>query len=357
MIKKIKRQIREFRKSFAKLIFDKKINPNAVLNIAGSKKILFLRDDDKIGDMAALTLVFREFKKHYPDVKILALCGKHNKEIIKYNPNVDEIIEISGKFIKDLCAYKSLKRRMIDIAVDFFIFDPRPKRLFIMRTIAPKFLIGFHKNNYKIYDFSIDCDINKLHISKRYEFLLKELGIKASSLDYDIFLNPEDEKKAKELFEGVKNNLIINPFAASKHRSFSFERLQELIDKLKEKKDLNVFVICAKESFDLLSGLNGAKVLSSNSILESAAYIKYCDYVISPDTSIVHISAAFKKKMLALFLDYSKCEEKIDEVWAPGYENAVKICVDTKNSVLENDIKNISADLIIETFFKLIDKG
>ncbi|MDR2426242.1 MAG: glycosyltransferase family 9 protein [Endomicrobium sp.] len=354
MIKKIRIWFKEFRKYFAKLIFDKKINPSAFLNISESKNILFLKYDNKIGDMAVLSLVFREFKRYYPQVRILVLCGKDNKEIIKYNPYVDEIIEISGKFIKDFGIYKALKQMTIDIAVDFFIFNPRPKHLFAIRTIAPKFLIGFHKQNYKMYDFSINCDVNELHISKRYESLLKELGIKPSSLDYDIFLNPEDERKAKTLFKDGKNNLIINPFAASKHRSFSFEKLQELIVKLKEKKDLNIYVICPKRYSNLLNGLYGAVLLDIDSILESAAFVKYCDYIISPDTSIVHIAAAFKKKMLALFLDYSDFEEKICKVWAPpDYEGAFKVCVDTKNGALENDIKNIDNSLIIEKFINL----
>ncbi|MCL2145376.1 MAG: glycosyltransferase family 9 protein [Endomicrobia bacterium] len=352
----IKKTITSFRKYFAKMLFDRSVKSGKKLDMGGVKSILFLRHDNKIGDMAVLTLVFRELKKRYPEIKIYVLCGKDNKEIIKNNPNVDEIIEVSGRFFDDLSVYKMLKNKKIDAAVDFFIFRPRPKHLFMIRRIDPEFLIGFHKQDYNMYDLSINCDINELHISQRYKILLKELGIDASSLDYDVFLDPADEENAKILFNGIKNKLIINPFAASRHRSFDFEKLQDLINKLKEEKDFNIFIICSKKSSHLIKEIGGAALIETSNILESAAYIKYCDYVISPDTSIVHITAAFKKKMISLFLDYSNEEEKINKVWAPGYKDAVEICVDTKNGNFENDINNIGNGSIVNTLKNLLPK-
>ena len=355
MIKKIKRAMTSFRKRCAKTIFDKRSKSGKKLDMNNAGSILFFRHDNKIGDMAVLTLVFRELKKRYPKIKIYVLCGKDNKEIIKNNPNVDEIVEISGKLFADLQVYKVLRQKKIDIAVDFFIFKPRPKHLFMIRRINPEFLIGFHKRDYNMYDLSIDCDVNELHISQRYKILLKELGIEASSLNYDVFLNSADEENAKSLFGGIENKLIINPFAASRHRTFTFEKLQDLINKLT--KDFSVFIVCSKKSPYSLKAIEGARVIETSSILESAAYVKYCDYVISPDTSIVHIAAAFKKKMIALFLDYSNEEEKINKVWAPGYEDAVKICVDAKNGKVENDIKNIDNELIANAVKNLLPKG
>ena len=344
---KIKNIIKSFRKSLAKFLFDKRKKTNKKLDIENVKSVLFFREDNKIGDMVVLTLVFRELKKCYPQIKIYVVCGKDNKEIIKNNPNVDEIIEVSGKLFDDLSAYKILRGKKIDAAVDFFPFRPRPKHLFMIRRVNPAFLIGFHKQAYNTYDASVNCCVNELHISERYKILLKEFGIEASSLDYDVFLNPADEENARSLFAGIKNKLIINPFAASKHRTFSFEKLQGLINKLKEENDFNIFIICSKKSSCLLKGIEGAAVIETSGILESAAYIKHCDYVISPDTSIVHIAAAFKKKMIALFLDYSAKKERVDKIWAPNYDKAVQILLDTQNGSLSNDINNISNDIII----------
>ena len=353
MFKKIKTAIKSFRKSLAKALFDKRKRSNKTLDMNNVKSVLFLRSDNKIGDMVVLTLVFRELKRKYPDIKISVLCGKDNKEIIKNNPNVDEIIEqqlrITGNKVPNYELRINDKDNSItDVVVDFFVFRPRPKHLLMLRRLNPGFLIGFNKQDYNIYDLSINCDVNTLHISKRYEILLEALAIKPASLKYDIFLDENTERKAKEIFSKNKNNLVINPFAASRHRSFSFDKLQTLINSIKEKADVNIYAICAKNSAGLLKDLKGAEVLETDSILESAAFIKYCDYVLTPDTSIVHIAAAFGKKTVALYLDYCGQEEKINEIWAPGYADAVQISVDTKNGTLENDIKNIENEIILK---------
>jgi len=334
------------------MLFDKSAKSGKKPDMNTVKSILFLRHDNKIGDMVVLTLVFREIKKQYPAIKIYVLCGKDNKEIIKNNPNIDEIIEVNGRFFDDLSVYKVLKHKKIDVAVDFFIFRPRPKHLFMIRRINPAFLIGFRKQDYNMYDLSINCCLNELHISQRYKILLKELGVEASTLDYDMFLDSIDEKNAGNLFKNVENKLIINPFAASRHRSIDFEKLQSLINKLKEEKEFAIFIVCSKKSSHLIKGLKGASVIETSNILESSAYIKYCDCVISPDTSIVHIAAAFKKKMIALFLDYSNEEEKINKIWAPNYDEAVQISVDTQNGSVSNDINNIDNDIIINEISK-----
>lgn len=354
MIKKIKHKLTSCRKVLAKALFDKKTANSAALDPAGAKNILFLRDDGKIGDMVISTMIFRELKRRYPDVKIIVLCAKDNGEIIKRNVNVDDIISLSGNFFDDLKIFKSLKNKKIDIAVDFTQFRPRPKQLFMIRAINPGFLIGFNKSGYKTYDLSINCDVNKLHISKRYELLLNALGVIPLSFKYDVFTDPDQEKAALETFKEGKNNILINPFAASKHRTFSLSKLQDLLNRINgsfaNKDEVNVFVICPKRFSRVLEGLYGAKIIETGSVLESAAYVKFCDCVITPDTSIVHIAAAFNKKMVALYLDDSRCDEKISMIWDPNCENAVKLAVPAGAGLKNNDIQNIDNKDIEEKF-------
>ncbi|MGL6099176.1 MAG: glycosyltransferase family 9 protein, partial [Fusobacteriaceae bacterium] len=52
--------------------------------------------------------------------------------------------------------------------------------------------------------------------------------------------------------------------------------------------------------------------------------IKKSDYVVSPDTSIVHIAAAFKKKMTAIYRADS-LEDMNSKLWAPNYKEARQI--------------------------------
>lgn len=55
------------------------------------KSILFLRYDGKIGDMVINTIMFREIKKYYPDIKIGVVSRGGATDIIANNKNVDKI--------------------------------------------------------------------------------------------------------------------------------------------------------------------------------------------------------------------------------------------------------------------------
>ncbi|MDR0724326.1 MAG: hypothetical protein LBF23_03980 [Endomicrobium sp.] len=359
MSRYIKQQIKSLRKNIAKRILDKKSRKSKVFDfdINKIKSILFFRNDNKIGDMVISTLIFREIKKHYPDIKIIVLCGKNNAEILKYNKNVDSTYVISGNFFKDLPVYINLRRQHISLGIDFYTFGLLFTPLLILRIVAVNFLIGFYKSLYNIYDLSIDKDFFNEHITKRYEHIFEILKIDNPNLSYDVFTSDVEDNIAKELLKKsiTKYNIVLNPFAASKHRSFSLNKLQSLISDLEKNYDCSVFVISNKKNKDKLFTLKNNKtfICSFNSILSSASLVKYSDIIITPDTSIIHIASAFNKKTVALYLDYSKVSEKIDVIWGPNNKNAVSISLNIKNET-RNDIENISNNDILSAVEKLL---
>ncbi|MCA6071692.1 MAG: hypothetical protein LE168_04930 [Endomicrobium sp.] len=68
---------------------------------------------------------------------------------------------------------------------------------------------------------SINRNFFNEHISKRYEYLLKILKIENPDLKYDVILSEKEEKAAFDLISkyNAKYKIMLNPFAASKHRS------------------------------------------------------------------------------------------------------------------------------------------
>jgi ADP-heptose:LPS heptosyltransferase len=352
----IKKNLKSLRKNIAKKILDKRNRRSNIFDISKVKSILFFRNDDKIGDMVVSTLIFREIKKYYPNIKIIVLCGKNNAEILKYNKNVDSIYITSGNFLKDLPIYISLRKQHISLGIDFYTFKHCFIPLLILRIVNVSTLIGFYKSLYNIYDLSINRDFFNEHISKRYKYVLRMLKIDNPSLDYDIFTSNKEDNTAIELLKksNSKYNIVLNPLAASKHRSFSFDKLQSLVCLLEKQIDCSVFVINYKNNNSLFA-LKNKKVFicQIDSVLENASLIKYADIVITPDTSIVHIASAFNKKTVALYLDYSKVSEKINVIWAPNNKNAISISLDVKYG-LKNDIKNISNLCILSAVKKLL---
>ncbi|MBQ3437680.1 MAG: lipopolysaccharide heptosyltransferase family protein, partial [Fusobacterium sp.] len=100
MIRKLNRRfqdyMREKRLKIGKYIWDRKekaeiIRGNSFIEDNDIKSIIFMRYDGKIGDMVVNTLMFREIKKFYPNIKIAVVTKGAARDIIKNNPYVDKI--------------------------------------------------------------------------------------------------------------------------------------------------------------------------------------------------------------------------------------------------------------------------
>lgn len=356
----LKNNLKSFRKSLAKKLFDRNVKSGNVLDIEKAGSILFLRNDDKIGDMVISTILFREIKKAYPEIKVLVLCGKNNKAVIKNNPNVDKIYEVSGNLLKDFSIYRKIRKEKIDIAVDFFQFRPRPSHLFMLRKIASGFLVGFHKDDYNIYDASLNSDLKNQHIVKVYEEVLSYFNVKNISFQYNVFLSAEEDSYGKSVCEKFKPGIIIffNTYAAKKRKTFSKDKITSLTGLIsKEYSNAQILLNTKDDIKNVLERSDNVFITDKSDLLKVAAIIKYSDIIITPDTSIVHIAAAFNKKTIALYLSDSEDEEKLNTVWAPNNANAVQMNVNTGNGALKNDIKNIDDALIIKELKYLMEKN
>jgi ADP-heptose:LPS heptosyltransferase len=344
MLRFLEAKIKLFKTSLAQEVLDKKINKSGkILTLSSIKSLIFLRTDGKIGDTVVSSFLYREIKIKYPNIKIIVLCNKSNKEILKYNKNVDKLYEVGNFLFNDISVFKNLRKQNISLVIDFFPFNPRFKHLLMLRIISAKFLIGFNKNSYKMYNLSINEDFFSVHITEMYKYILNLLKIANPNLKYEIPFTSKEENPALELINNhkYKYNIIINPFSSSKHRCLSVKKLKNLIDIVKNSFDCCIFILCQEKNKrkEIFLENDGTIIASFRSILESAALIKYADSIITPDTSIVHIAAAFDKKTIALYSDYSNSYEKTDIIWGPNNLNAVQLSVDTKR--FGNDIENI----------------
>ena len=89
---KIKNILRNIRLYIGKKLLDHNVPTNHNLNNKEKiKKILFLRQDGKIGDMVVSSFAFRELKKQRPDIHIGVVCTKNNRYLLENNPYIDTL--------------------------------------------------------------------------------------------------------------------------------------------------------------------------------------------------------------------------------------------------------------------------
>ena len=375
LLKKINRifqdYMREKRLKIGKYIWDRKektkiIEGNNFLEDNNIKSIIFLRYDGKIGDMIVNSLMFREIKKVYPDIKIGVVARGAAIDIIKDNVNVDKIYEYrkDRKKIKDLAL--KIKKEKYDLLIDFSEML-RVNQMMLINLCEARFNIGLDRKDWKLFDLSIESGKDfkwTEHITNRYLAYLIKLGLKKENIDisYDIYL--KDEKKYEDFFNEIKENkkIILNPYGASKHKSFNIETLENIITYLKDK-DIAIILVYFGDKYKELEFLE--KKYKSvyipkkiESILNTTILIKKSDYVISPDTSIVHIASAFNKKMITVYPPKGGKYGVDHFVWAPKSEySRVIFCKDKIGTYDEIDINTFNFDEMKEEILKLINNS
>ena len=374
LIKKINRIFQDYmrakRLKIGKYIWDRKEKAKIVegdnfLKDNSIKSILFLRYDGKIGDMIVNSLMFREIKKVYPDIKIGVIARGAAIDIIKDNPNVDKIYEYykDRKKIKDLAL--KIKEEKYDLLIDFSEML-RVNQMMLINLCGARINIGLDRKDWKLFDLSIESGKDfkwTEHITKRYLAYLIKLGLKKENIDisYDIYL--KDEKKYEVFFNKIKENkkIILNPYGASKHKSFSIETLENIINYLKDK-DAAIILTYFGDKYKELEFLEKKYKYvyipkKIESILDTAILIKKSDYVISPDTSIVHIASAFNKKMITVYPPKGGKYGVDHLVWAPKSKyNKVIFCKDKIGTYDEIDINTFNMEEMKEEILKMLEQ-
>lgn len=344
MFRKLNRRIQDFlrekRLKIGKFLFDRK---NKIKIIEGNfieknkiKSILFLRYDGKIGDTVINTLMFREIKKKFSNVKIGVVTRKSNYAIIRDNPYISKKYIYEKRICSLLKTAQNIRHEHYDLLIDFSDMV-RVKQMMFINLCKCKFNLGYQKDNWNLFDISFSNPKENFHISELYREVLKKLGIDNPDLNYDLYFLSSTKKKIQNLIEKYAGReiYILNPYAASKHRELNEKNIISIINMILKNKNRVIFIIGEEKNKEKINKIiktypKDVVYAELHDIMEVAYLIKVSNFVITPDTSIVHIAACFKKPMLAIYrLDVDK--DNNSQLWSPNYLEAnVIYSIDTK---------------------------
>lgn len=337
----IKSTLRTLRLNVGKKILDKQTPISNTFT--QPKKILFLRHDGKIGDYIVSSFVFREIKKASPSTHIGVVCSKKNAYLFEQNPYIDQLYLVKTK---DICDYircgKKLAQEKYDVVIDPTIVL-RNRDLIFLRTIAAKNYIGYQKENYQL--FNLNIKVENAHYSEIYKKALEIIGFNNISTNYDTPFDLQSEKDIQNFLQenNISNYIALNFFGAGSARRFNEKSIKSLLDYLTSN-TMNIVLLGFPDVIEKLNALANKhpRVFvyeQTKTIFHSIALIKYSDLVISPDTSIVHIAAAFEKPLIAF---YSQGQDNFAH-WHPNNKAETHI-LRFHNSVNELDFTQIKPE-------------
>ncbi|WP_171455135.1 glycosyltransferase family 9 protein [Serratia marcescens] len=338
----------------AKLIWDKRRKSN--FDIKAIKTVLLLRNEGTIGDVVVSTpLVKCLYESGYT---VDLLLTKSSSVAMKYNPYIRNIYEAGDcnneVFLKRFShtvaesTMRALNENSYDLVVDLCLFDTPVHRMMLFRDLNAKFVLGFNKWNFiNHYSKSIPFKNGAEHVTKAISLAAHNMGLDfKNSHTYDLHIPDaiaSEVRKYLSVWEG-KNKIVINAFTGSPERNLSQEQLTQTIEMINEKSDDIIIIILDHRKELNVTLPDNVAINPFNSLHHVMELIRQVDLVISPDTSIVHISAAWKKPLISVYKNITDN----NDLWAPGYKEACQIIVNRRKI---SDVENVP-DLIFKEIGK-----
>ena len=264
-----------------------------------AKKFLIIRFSS-IGDIVLTTPVVRCLRKQFPDAVICFLTKKNFAGIVESNPYITRVITLDDDFDDTI---DILKDEKFDAVIDLH-FNLRTLR--IKQALKGVPFYSFNKLNTQkwIYtNFKINLMPDK-HIVDRYMETVSGLGVVNDGLGLDFFIPEKDKVKESDIpFSHSQGFLAIAIGAAHFTKKLPVDKLKELCAKI----EYPIILLGGKEDFDNgadVSNVDSVKIYNACgkfSLNESADIVRKSSLVISHDTGLMHIAAAFKKMVFSVW--------------------------------------------------------
>jgi len=262
------------------------------------KKILIIRFSS-IGDIVLTTPLLRCLKAQLPDVEIHYLTKKKFESVLSANPYIDHLHTINQQIAEVLPSLKKEKfDRVIDLHKNFRSFGIR---LSLLRPGS-----GFSKVNFRKW-LMVKFKINRLpeyHIVDRYFKAIEKLSVKNDGKGLDYFIHEDDRLSLNDLPENFRNGfvgIVIGGMHFTK--ILPAEKVIELIKKMEKP----VVLMGGPEDFkrgESIMEASEAPVLNScglYSLNQAASLVSLADKIVTNDTGLMHIAAAFKKEIISVW--------------------------------------------------------
>lgn len=261
-------------------------------------KILIVRFSS-IGDIVLTTPVVRCLKKQLPGCEIHYLTKRKYADVINTNPYIDRLFLIDHS-IDEVMA--DLQEEDFDYVLDLH----NNLRSFLLRLSLGITAFTVRKQNIRKW-IIVNLKIRTLqstHIVHRYLATAKPLKVKYDQQGLDYFIRRSDEVSLENLpLTHIHGYVAIAFGAAHFTKSIPLEKLREICAVLKAPiillggKDQEKIGLKISEEF----GVKVYNLCGKLSIGQSASVLRQAKIVITADTGMMHIAAAFNKPMIVVW--------------------------------------------------------
>ncbi len=267
-------------------------------------KILIIRFSS-IGDIVLTTPIVRCIKTQLPNVELHYLTKKSFQPIIESNPYIDKKFYLEGDLMPVII---ELLKEKYDVIIDL---HKNLRTRYVKSILSQAFnsniqKFSFSKLNTKkwlLTNFKINLLPDK-SIVERYFEAVRKLGVKNDGQGLDYFIPEQDELKKDDLPTAHSLGFVACAIGGQHEtKKMPVAKWVEFCKQLQ----FPIVLLGGKEdaaNAEEIRKVDGVKIYNACgkfSLNESAHIVRKARFVITHDTGIMHIAAAFKKPIISIW--------------------------------------------------------
>ncbi len=284
-----------------------------------------------IGDVLLATPVLHALRDRFPDTRLTMLVNRGTEDILKWNPDVNEVLTVDrGTPAAQLQLLGELRRRGFDCVLDLTDGD---RSAILARLSGAPVRIGFNEERRwrgLLYTSVVRANALTHRVERDLE-AVRALGMEPKASPLVLRTSSEDDKEAAKLLEelgvgvisagspptrmvlgeasaGATQPLVLlHPGARYWFKAWRAERFAELADRLADACGCRVLVGGDARDRDVAEVIrrrarSAPTVLAGRTtLLQLAALLKHCTLFIGNDNGPMHMAAAVGTPVVALF--------------------------------------------------------
>lgn len=261
-------------------------------------KFLIIRFSS-IGDIVLTTPVVRCLKNQVEGAEVHYLTKKAFAPILAHNPYIDKLHLLEDSLSETI---GKLKQEEFDYIIDLH----HNLRTTIVKNKLRLLSFSFRKLNFEKW-LMVHLKINRLpdiHIVDRYLETTRLFEINNDYEGLDYFIAPSDEVDLNDLPQTHQNGYIGFVIGAKHNtKKLPHEKITNIVRKL----DLPVILLGGKDDkaeADMIEAECGKlcyNACGKYNLGQSASLVKQANVIITHDTGLMHIAAAFKQKIISVW--------------------------------------------------------
>jgi ADP-heptose:LPS heptosyltransferase len=322
-----------------------------------SRKYLFVRQD-RIGDVLVSTPLIHAMKDRYPDATVDFLLSSNNHFVLENEPLVRKRWIYKKTAASAVEILRNVRKEHYDFVIDL-MDNPSATSTVLCALAGGKWNVGLSKENAYTYDISVPLLSRKeTHIVDRLAVLLTVFGISREDLNLKVYYRVLLESKefadrflkAHELLGRQLIGINISPGEGT--RFWGVENYQALISWLRREYSGSPILVLFQPSDRTVAQTISKKfpdvVLSpeTKSFDQFAAFIQSLWMLVTPDTSAVHLAAAFSIPSVVMYVQSNKDLR----IWEPYGSLSETVITDV------DDLRRISQAEVFDAITKLVQQ-